>query len=138
MQLINEKPKIFDDIKIYFPQVRWQNADGSGAVIITYYPNVYCADADLEPQKWVHEKVHLEQQKEYGVEKWWVDYFTDAEFRLEQELEAYQTEVAFIRSRESGFNSEEKHNRIEKIIDDITSPMYGRMISRKQAKKLFR
>ena len=57
-----------------------------------YIPNGEALSDDLE----VHEAVHIKQQAEMGAEEWWKKFLEDPEFRLSQELEAYQAQWEYI------------------------------------------
>lgn len=76
----------------------------------------------------IHEHVHFKQQKEIGgAEKWWERYMEDPEFRLEQELEAYRAQYHSLRSRG------ERRILAHKFASDLASPMYGSLLSKKEA-----
>lgn len=123
----NEKPKILERCEEAFG-VKWNKG-----VIITYGDTIYCKRKLQEP-KISHEKVHVKQQNEYGVEKWWNRYFKDEQFRLEQELEAYQAEVDWIKSHV--FNMSMRNSMFDKIAMDLSSPMYGSIVTYREVIKL--
>jgi hypothetical protein len=121
----HEKPEIYDLLKTNFG-VNWNKG-----VIITYGDTIYCKWKVKEP-KLTHEKVHIKQQKEMGVDEWWDKYLSDEQFRLQQELEAYKAEIEWIKENVKGFVLKDK--MISKIIMDISSDMYGGIISFNKAK----
>ena len=123
-----EKPSIYDRLHEVFG-VEWDEG-----IIITYGDCVYCK-YPIPPSKEVHEFVHVDQQLAYGVQKWWNRYITDPEFRLSQELEAYSTEVAWIKKNVKDRN--EKFRMIRQICFDLSSPIYGRIISYKECHEKF-
>lgn len=46
-----------------------------------------------------HEKVHIKQQSEYTSPSiWWTKYLIDKDFRLEQEIEAYNKQYLFLKN----------------------------------------
>jgi len=122
-----EIPDIYWELKKHF-KINWKKG-----VIITYGDTVYCKWKIKEP-KITHEKVHIKQQKEMGVEKWWDKYIKDKEFRLDQELEAYKAEVEWIKDNVKGFVLKDK--MIAKVIMDLSSDMYGGIIKFNEAKEL--
>lgn len=131
MNILAEKPPNYEDIKKKFPAVNWNT------IIVTYYPNIYCMNY-VDKFKRVHEAVHLVQQEKYGVEKWWKDYFSNKDFRLSQELEAYGAEVREIKTDFFSLNKKERRQAINQIITDISSAIYGHMITRSEAKRLLK
>jgi len=105
------------DGKIYFPQ----GADG---------------ETILPEDIFVHEAVHHRQQDEFGnVEAWWDEYLADIRFRLDQELEAYRAQLAYI---------DEHHNRDSRrwyekeLAKQLSSSRYGNILSQKKALKALR
>ena len=75
----------------------------------------------------VHEKVHLRQQEEMGVNEWVEKYLTDEEFRLEVEIEAYREQLKSIH------NNSKKRMWRKKSARDLSSPLYGSIISYDEA-----
>ena len=78
----------------------------------------------------VHEKVHIKQQGD-RPDLWWNMYMKDQEFRLKQELEAYQTQFKFYKSVNKGWMS-----FLKRIAFDLSSPMYGNIINYAKAFEL--
>lgn len=129
--IINTPPAIYPRIKKQFGDF-WDKG-----LIITYYPNIYWIGGDRLPlRKVVHENVHIRQQARYGVEKWWDDFISNKEFRLSQEVEAYQEEVKYIRSNVP--NKQTRFKLIDEIAKDLSGKLYGRMISYNDALALFK
>jgi hypothetical protein len=122
-----EKPEILERCEQAFG-VKWNHG-----VIITYGDTIYCKRKLQEP-KISHEEVHVRQQKEYGVEEWWNRYFEDEKFRLEQELEAYQAEVDYI--RQHIWNIPMRNAMFDKIAMDLSSSMYGNIVTYREVFKL--
>lgn len=120
MKLSNRIPPIYFTLKKKF-NVNWDKG-----VIITYGDTVYCK-YPLSDDLIVHEQTHIKQQLDYGVEKWWDRYLIDKDFRLSQELEAYKNQANFLKGNKE---------RIEKILKDISSSMYGNMITYEEARQL--
>jgi len=95
-----------------------------GDTIFSYYP---ITDGSLI----AHEKTHIKQQKKIGVSEWWKRYLEDPQFRLKQELEAYTNQYQWakknVKSREDVFRL------LVKISRDLGGPMYGNIITPKEA-----
>ena len=94
---------------------------------------IYCK-YEISEQKRIHENVHMRQQLRMGVKEWWNKYLEDIDFRREQELEAYKKEVDWVMKRYKGF----KHRMdiFERIVQDISSSIYGNMITEEKAREL--
>lgn len=83
-----------------------------------------------------HELTHVRQQAEYkgGYKKWWEDYFASDEFRLSQEVEAYRVQWRYIEATIKDRN--EKSRLLQHIIGHLSGTMYGKLVTRAEAKKL--
>jgi len=81
-----------------------------------------------------HEKVHVIQQHQYGVEAWWVRYLSDPEFRKQQEGEAYRKQWQYIKSTRKDRNAAFRL-KIQ-ILKHLSSPMYGNCCSMQDAEKI--
>ena len=125
MKISTEKPPNWDLITKHFP-VTW------GGIIVTYGDTIYCA-VPLSDQKASHEAVHVIQQTSMGVDKWWKQYIDDPAFRLQQEIEAYRKEVKYVKEKCKDRNLQYKI--IRQICLDLSSPVYGSIISAEEAKK---
>lgn len=125
--LIHNKPAIYDVLKDKFG-VNWD--DG---IIITYAPDIYCK-FPLTEFKVEHEITHITQQEKYGVDEWWNRYLIDVEFRLSQEIEAYLNEARLIKKKVKDRNK--RFLYIQQISKDLSSSIYGNIISYEQASKL--
>lgn len=82
-----------------------------------------------------HESVHCRQQIKMGAEEWWEKYFTDKEFRLSQELEAYTRQVRSIKKNVKDRNKRAMY--INAIAKDLSGAMYGNIISLEEVRKIF-
>jgi len=96
---------------------------------VIYNPHGGGISADIQ----AHEAVHTEQQKAMGVEKWWNKYLEDSEFRLQQEVEAYRAQYKFLLENTS---RPYRRARTKAIVEDLSSAMYGNLITKEQALKL--
>lgn len=104
-------------------------------VIVTYGDVIYC-QTELSDQKLIHETVHVKQQKDFGVDKWWQAYFDNPNFRLAQEEEAYKAEAEWIKL--SHLSRDEKYRRLRRIALDLSGKIYGNIISYDEAIKMLR
>lgn len=82
-----------------------------------------------------HEKVHFKQQ-EGNPEDWWDKYLSDANFRLNQELEAHRVEYRTFCRENRDRNKQARY--LFEISSRLASPMYGNMLTTKEAMKLIR
>ena len=79
-----------------------------------------------------HERVHFKQQREAGgPEAWWDRYIVDPAWRLEQEMEATAMEFK-VYSEDHG--RAQRRCYLDCLARRLSLPMYGRMISKKDAK----
>lgn len=87
----SEKPPMYDVCHKYF------GADWDKGTVFAYKNTIHAKHIsqitkDLE----VHEMVHLEQQERLGdADIWWDKYLSDANFRKEQEIEAYKAQLVY-------------------------------------------
>lgn len=98
-------------------------------IVIAYGDTIYSQDP-IPKHLEIHECVHLEQQAKYGVEWWWNKYLEDKHFRLEQEVEAYQAQAQYMKAN---FGRQEYRSNVRKLAKDLSSGIYGRIISYEDA-----
>ena len=122
-----EKPPIYEQCAKQFG-VKWENK-----VIFTYGDTIHCKNK-ISLQKIAHEVTHVEQQLKYGADEWWERYFEDVDFRVSQEVEAYKNEIEWVKN--NIWDMKNRQARIDKIIGDLSSPMYGSVVSFEQSAKL--
>ncbi len=125
----HEKPAIYETLKEKF-NVHWE---GQGGCVISYFPHIYSKHPiplDLEK----HEEVHLRQQQEMGVEKWWETYINNKNFRLLQEVEAYKAQIEWINKAIK--DREVRFRRVDRLLKDLSGEMYGSLITYSEARKL--
>lgn len=83
-----------------------------------------------------HEEVHLRQQKEMGLDEWWNMYFENENFRLTQEIEAYQEQY-----RSVCLNTKDRNERARSLFhmaNAISGSNYGSMIHYSDGLQLIR
>ena len=124
-------PDNIEEIHAKFPAVK-----DNPYVVFTYYPHIYKrVDLELPLDLQVHEATHLKQQEVIGGAAWWKSYLEDEEFLLEQEIEAYGTQLAFFMHYS---RSKQTHNAKEQFAMQLSSAMYGNIISYAEAESKIR
>lgn len=132
MKTIKTKPPVWHEIEKRFP-VKWEDQ-----VIVTYYPNVHCVTGEISIFKQVHESIHLGQQKKMGVQQWWTRYFDDTQFRLDQEVEAYRAEARYLRDNPNLTVRDQRRSYLRQIVEQLSSSMYGNLVTKAQAEELIK
>ena len=125
----HEIPPIYQQLHDKFG-VEWN--DG----LIIAYDNIIYSKNDVAPQKVVHEVIHLDRQKELGVEAWYRLYLESDQFRLEEEIIAYVAEANFVKKNIK--DRELRFHIIHEIAKNFSSDVYGSIISFSDAIKILR
>jgi hypothetical protein len=105
-------------------------------IIYAYGGKIYAPDSsnDLSYDLHEHERVHFQQQERYGgSEAWWDRYLSDVQFRLDQEVEAYRAQLAYV---DAHFGRTSRRHARDYICSTLASAMYGNLVSKKQAAAL--
>lgn len=89
---------------------------------------------NILPDIEVHETVHMRQQGE-NVPVWYHRYLTEPAFRLEQELEAYGKQYAFVKKHVPG---PLRKWRLNQMCLALSGREYGYLLSYHQAEKLIK
>lgn len=97
--------------------------------IFAYDKEIY-SNYELPHHLLIHELKHLEQQNRIGVDMWVDKYLNIPEFRLNEEVEAYQAELGTIRDR----NLRYRHKM--DCAQKLSSDLYGNIITYQEALKL--
>lgn len=128
MQIVDKKPFVATLYRLRFgKEVSFE--DG---VIFPFNNKIY-THYQMSDHLIVHEKVHLKQQGGLLGSMWWVLlYIASKRFRLKQELEAYRVQYKYI-VKHTG--REEANTLLIRISNDLSSEMYGNMISYAEAFK---
>lgn len=127
MKISNEKPAIFKKCQEAF------GVDWDSGVIIAYGDTVYTKSKGISPDLIVHEMTHIRQQEQIGKDVWWDRYIADKDFRLQQEMEAYENQCKYIRTHI--MNIKKRIFLFEHIWSSM-SRLYGHMITYEKAKEL--
>ncbi len=99
-------------------------------VVFTVSDIVY-SPYSITPDLLVHEKTHEKQQRVIGTKLWWEKYFDDEPFRLEQELEAYRAQYAYLKATMK--DREKLFKKLHFICSKLSGTMYGNIISYSEA-----
>lgn len=132
MRVLVEKPPIYAEAKKRFEIDDTCTVYAWGDII--YNP----AGVEIGRQILVHEETHQIQQANHdgGPEKWWGRYLEDAEFRTEQEIQAYGEQYLYFCTVNGDRNAQFRYSlALGKI---LASPMYGADMSSLEAAKAIR
>lgn len=131
MKIINEMP----------PQALMDRIFGAGMhpserTLYTYGDTLYVPSGNPVPDDlMVHEETHMEQQG-LTPEAWWDRYLIDPYFRLQQEVEAYGNQYAYLCAVHR-----DRNYRMRILIDlarILSGPVYGQMIPHSEAMKMIK
>ena len=93
------------------------------------YDNTIYSNRELYPDVLEHEKVHLQQQKKYGLDTFTKKYLNDKKFRMECEKEAYIHQLKSIEDKDL-----REAVRLD-CINGLISGLYGK-ISKREAEAM--
>jgi len=87
----------------------------------------------MTPDLLNHELVHVRQQAAYpgGADAWWERYLADRDFRVSQELEAYQTQHQWASKH---YGRRERRNLLDHCARDLSGHIYGKAMTFAQAR----
>lgn len=109
----------------------------SDNTIYTYGNKIYNPkDNDIDLALMAHEQTHSIQQEELGVKDWWSKYLVDKEFRLKQEVQAYQVQYRYYCKDVKDRNR--RYRFLDRIASDLSSEIYGNIISKSEALKIIK
>lgn len=87
-------------------------------------------NAPIDKPLAAHEATHCLQQGDSPA-TWWDRYFTDEQFRFEQEVEAYRNQYQEAKKHIKDRNQLYRYLRV--LAGDLASPMYGSICTVQQA-----
>lgn len=88
--ITEQLPPNFKQIELYVSSGAFEPAKGE---IYPYAPYIFNPNKTyIDAPLLVHMITHILQQEKMGVKAWWDKYLRDKSFRLEQEIEAFQTQ----------------------------------------------
>lgn len=120
MKIVNDNPPNIDDIKALFVI--------PDSACFTYGNTLYVPNgAHIDDALFAHEETHERQQAILTPEKWWKFYLLSPEFRISQEVEAYQNQYRVMKERIH--NREELNRALLHLAKALAGPMYGNSIS---------
>lgn len=129
-QVLYELPPNYKQITAAIPAVAKNKA-----IVFVYAPYIYSpAGIELRPDLKAHEEVHVTRQGD-DPQAWWDKYLVDKDFRLREELAAYQVQYKFM---EANYSREKRRAILSSIAKDLSGPMYGGIITKQQAIKLIK
>jgi len=116
-----------------------QHLTPAPGMIFAYGDTLYNPDRGIINQdQIVHEEVHAAQHAAFpgGPAAWWVRYLTDKQFRLNEELQAYQYQYRWAEENIKDRNTRAKF--LWAIASQLSHPAYGKLISHSDALKWIR
>ena len=99
-------------------------------IAFTCGDTIYCYD-QLSYGLVAHEITHVFQQMRIGSAIWWKKYLQSPDFRLGQELEAYQQQYRILRKNDLG----KAEMELTRLAGDLSGAMYGGIIDFDEAIK---
>jgi len=131
MRVKHKYPPNYKEIVKHFPVVAKMYG-----VVFTYGDILYSPDkSPISPDLRKHEETHRGQQAKMGKDEWWEEYFNDPIFRLAQELEAYRNQYQYAVKY---YNRQLRRRILRKISKDLSCPLYGNIIGKKEAADLIK
>ncbi len=130
MNVKNSFPPNYEEIKSKFDLEKQKPVFTYGSTL--YNPHMITIPEDLL----IHESIHGEQQKHDDTiaKLWWQRYIEDTKFRIDQEIEAYGFQYAFICQKIKDRNMRFKY--LHQFAIMLSSKMYGNAIGYNEAKRL--
>ncbi len=103
-------------------------------VVFTYGDTLYIPSGGVPTQDLIiHEETHAKQQKEFGVDEWWSFYFISDPFRTAMEIEAYQNQYKYLKSKIKDRNRLNRY--LVRLAQDLSSDIYGNILTFADAKQ---
>jgi hypothetical protein len=109
---------------------------GRPGIIFSYGDTIYNpAGNPLSEALKVHEDVHGRRQNGNPAE-WWERYIADKDFRRDEEIAAHCAEAAYVLAIAA--NRQARRGGVVAIADRLSSPMYGGLMTKREALALLR
>jgi len=80
-----------------------------------------------------HELVHIKQQNN-NPKEWWIKYLQDIDFRLNQEVQAFQRQYRVAK----GINKSQSHEYLKELASNLSGELYGELITYFEALKIIK
>ena len=131
MRIIETYPPNIKEIEKHF--------DLSGKRPIFAYGNIIFNPhgSTIDQYLLAHEMTHQAQQGDDPV-AWWDKYLVDPNFRLQQEVEAYQNQYALLKRKQGHVNRDGVIKYLYTISAELAGPLYGDLITHSRALKLIK
>lgn len=127
MEIINNWPPNIEDIK--------QALEINEKCVFCYGDKIYAPDAhEIPPEIIYHESIHSKQQGN-NPKEWWYKYLLNKGFRLDQEIEAYAKQLAFVKKYT---NSKRTEIELEEEAKALSGKEYGNLLTFDEAKTFIR
>jgi hypothetical protein len=124
MKIVIDRPPMWDEIDAAF------KVEGK-PVIFAWGDKIYNPEGgEITPELVAHEEVHGERQGA-DVRGWWERYIKDPHFRLAEEVPAHRAEYRHFCTRSIDRNARALYAHAVAL--RLCSPLYGRMVSLKEA-----
>ena len=91
MKIVNSPPPNYAEILQHFSP--------PPGTVFCYGQTIYNpSKGEIPPDIEYHESIHMAQQAKYSTpDLWYIKYFLDPQFRLDQELEAYSAQYLWVK-----------------------------------------
>ena len=120
-------PPNYPEIVRAFPWIK-----GRHGIVFAWSGLIYNPSGhDLPPDVFVHEETHFAQQRNQP-ERWWAEYIANPAQRYVWELEAYRNQITFAKQY---YKASEVAKLAERCAVSLSSPMYGSLCSKDDAKR---
>ena len=131
MKISKTKPKEYDLLKKHFPELDFNKH----AITIR---GIIHAKNPLTADVFVHELVHVLQQKMYEDDRFLDMFLNDKESRLNLEIIAYNAQYTFLKQMQvfGVFGAEHVNGKAIEFATTLSGPLYGNIITYKEALKL--
>lgn len=129
MRIIYKKPVLWPVISFFFPAIEWDK------IVMTFGHRIYTAK-ELRQDIIEHEKVHMKQQTRWLFIAFIMVtiYFISKRFRLKMEVPAYRAQYQYLITHTD--DPEKKALALFNMANQLSSPIYGSMVSLQEAKRL--
>jgi hypothetical protein len=118
MKISKEQPPNYEKILKFF-DVKDEN------VVFAYGDTIYAPNGGDIPEHLVVHEVRHSKQQGTDPEGWWDKYLVDAEFRLEQEVQAYASQYVYIKRL---YKTSTADQFLDKLASDLSSKIYGNIV----------
>ena len=134
MRIVEEFPPNYEAIVLVFPQIKTLPQDAKP--VFAYGDYIYNPFKKRIPADIIfHESIHRRQQAG-NSDAWWMQYLSDEDFRLRQEVEAYGEQFAFVRKHIP--NNRVRKDMLFSMASALSGEIYGSLLDYNQAESIIR